>query len=51
MKTVQFKGTTDDYSGYSVICNDTQCSYVKDGESTAINNRDVLMVTSSENEY
>ena len=46
MKTVQFKNNADDYTGYSVICNDTQCSYFKKGQSTVINNRDVLMVTS-----
>lgn len=48
MKTVQFKNNADDYTGYSVICNDTQCSYFKGGQSTVINNRDVLMVTSGE---
>jgi len=46
MKIVQFKNNSDDYTGFSVICNDTQCSYFKGGQSTVINNRDVLMVTS-----
>ena len=46
MKIVQFKNNADDYTGFSVICNDTQCSYFKSGQSTVINNRDVLMVTS-----
>lgn len=46
MKIVQFKNNSDDYTGFSVICNYTQCSYFKGGQSTVINNRDVLMVTS-----
>ena len=46
VKTVQFKNNSNDYTGFSVVCNDTQCSYFKSGQSTVINNRDVLIVTS-----
>jgi hypothetical protein len=46
IKTIQFKNNVDDYSGFSVICNDTQCAYFNGGQSTVINNRDVLMATS-----
>jgi hypothetical protein len=49
MKTVLFKNNADDYTGFSVICNDAQCAYFNHGQSTIINNRDVQMVTSSGN--
>lgn len=46
MKIVQFKNNVDDYTVFSVICNDTQCAYFENKRSTIINNRDVQMVTS-----
>lgn len=46
INTILFKAITEEYMGYSVICNDFQCAYFANGNSTVINNRDVLMVTS-----
>ncbi len=51
INTILFKAITEEYMGYSVICNDFQCAYFANGNSTVINNRDVLMVTSVKNSY